>query len=160
MVGVGRYRTTPSGGIDCPFADCTRSFRAPDLAIRSNSDCGVRWSSGSALYLFIGLPIVRLGRSRKRHFDGNVRQLLQSQGQHDSLRRSGRPGSSIRSSLTESLLTPRDWRPASPSHLLPVLLIWGEAFGLAADWDLRALDRLSMKLFYTARSKRFLKDGN
>lgn len=60
-------------------------------------------------------------------------------------------------SLTESLLTPRDWRPASPSHLLPVLLIWGETFGLTADWDLRALDRLSMNFFIPQDPRDFSK---
>jgi len=50
-------------------------------------------------------------------------------------------------SLTESALTPKDWRPANPSHLLPVLLAWGDHFGLTANWDLRALDRLSMNFF-------------
>ena len=50
-------------------------------------------------------------------------------------------------SLTNTALTPKDWRPANPSHLLPVLLIWGSRFGLAANWNLRSLDHVSMNFF-------------
>ena len=37
---------------------------------------------------------------------------------------------------------PQDWRGANPSHLLPVLLLFGAKLGLGANWDLRALDRV------------------
>jgi len=50
-------------------------------------------------------------------------------------------------SLTDTPLTPKDWRPANPSHLLPVLLVWGSRFGLAPAWNLRSLDRVSMNFF-------------
>jgi hypothetical protein len=50
-------------------------------------------------------------------------------------------------SLTNTPLTPKDWRPANPSHLLPVLLVFGSRFGLATDWNLRSLDHVSMNFF-------------
>lgn len=51
-------------------------------------------------------------------------------------------------SLTDTPLTPKDWRPANPSHLLPVLLVWGSRWGQAADWNLRSLDHVSMNFFF------------
>jgi hypothetical protein len=50
-------------------------------------------------------------------------------------------------SLSTTPLTPKDWRPANPCHLLPVLLTWGSRLGLAASWNSRSLDRISMNLF-------------
>ncbi len=40
-----------------------------------------------------------------------------------------------------------DWRPANPTHLLPVLLILGGKLNLEKTWDLRAFDRKSLCFF-------------
>jgi hypothetical protein len=45
-------------------------------------------------------------------------------------------------SLGPEQFRPQDWRPANPSHLLPVLLLFGQKLGLGAVWDLRALDHV------------------
>ncbi len=45
-------------------------------------------------------------------------------------------------SLGPEQFRPQDWRPANPSHLLPVLLLFGQKLRLGAVWDLRALDRV------------------
>lgn len=42
---------------------------------------------------------------------------------------------------------PKDWRPASPSSLLSVLLLFGEKLGLNSSWNLRALDHKSSVIF-------------
>lgn len=45
-------------------------------------------------------------------------------------------------SLGPEQFRPEDWRPANPSHLLPVLLLFGAKLGLGRMWDLRAIDRV------------------
>lgn len=42
---------------------------------------------------------------------------------------------------------PKDWRPANPSLLLPVLLASGAKLSIGKTWDLRALDRRSSVFF-------------
>jgi hypothetical protein len=60
-------------------------------------------------------------------------------------------------SLSQSILTPSDWRSANPTNLLPVLLLWASAFGIEDDWDLRVLDRLSMSFFIPEDPRDFSK---
>jgi hypothetical protein len=42
---------------------------------------------------------------------------------------------------------PKEWRPANPSTLLSVLLLFGKKLGLDSDWDFRALDWKSSVFF-------------
>lgn len=50
---------------------------------------------------------------------------------------------------------PHDWRPANPSHLLPVLLRFGAKLRLGALWDLRGLDWQSTAFFIPANYRDF-----
>ncbi len=50
---------------------------------------------------------------------------------------------------------PYDWRPANPSMLLPVLLLFGSKLGMGSNWDLRALDRLYSGFFLPANYREF-----
>ena len=50
---------------------------------------------------------------------------------------------------------PPDWRPANPSHLLPVLLLFGAKLGLGKVWDLRALDRTYSAFFIPENYRNF-----
>jgi hypothetical protein len=60
-------------------------------------------------------------------------------------------------SLTDCSLKPENWSPANPSHLLPVLLLWGSRFGVASDWDLRQLDRQYLNYFIPENPRDFSK---
>jgi hypothetical protein len=42
---------------------------------------------------------------------------------------------------------PKEWRPANPTSLLTVLLLFGEKLGLHSSWDLQAIDRKSTVFF-------------
>ena len=42
---------------------------------------------------------------------------------------------------------PNDWRPANPSCLLSVLLLFGNKLGLNSSWNLHALDRKSFNFY-------------
>lgn len=50
-------------------------------------------------------------------------------------------------SLGPEQFRPQDWRPANPSHLFPVLLLFGAKLGLSTVWDLRALDHVTGAFF-------------
>lgn len=58
---------------------------------------------------------------------------------------------------------PTDWRPANPSCLLSVLLLFGYKLGLNANWNLRALDRKSFGLYipdnYLGFSEKIMEQG-
>ncbi|MGA3143069.1 MAG: hypothetical protein ABSF10_08495 [Verrucomicrobiota bacterium] len=58
-------------------------------------------------------------------------------------------------SLGPEQFRPQDWRPANPSHLLPVLLLFGQKLGLGAVWDLRAIDRVFGAFFIPANYRDF-----
>jgi len=49
-----------------------------------------------------------------------------------------------------SLEYPSDWRPANPSSLLSILLLFGDKLGFNSIWNLRALDRKSFGFFIPA----------
>jgi len=50
---------------------------------------------------------------------------------------------------------PQDWRPANPSHLLPVLLLFGAKLGLGTVWDLRVIDRVFGAFFIPTNYRNF-----
>ncbi|MGA2242588.1 MAG: hypothetical protein ABSH11_11230 [Verrucomicrobiota bacterium] len=50
-------------------------------------------------------------------------------------------------SLGPETIRPADWRPANPSSLLSVLLLFGSKLGFESIWDLRALDRKSSNFY-------------
>lgn len=58
-------------------------------------------------------------------------------------------------SLCPEEFQPEDWRPANPSHLLPVLLLFGSKLRLSSVWDLRALDRVFGAFFIPTDYRRF-----
>jgi hypothetical protein len=58
-------------------------------------------------------------------------------------------------SLGPEEFRPQDWRPANPSHLLPVLLLFGQRLGLSGVWDLRAIDRVFGAFFIPTNYRKF-----
>jgi hypothetical protein len=58
-------------------------------------------------------------------------------------------------SLGPEHFRPHDWRPANPSHLLPILLLSGVKLGLESDWDLRAIDRVFSAFFIPKNYRHF-----
>jgi hypothetical protein len=58
-------------------------------------------------------------------------------------------------SLGHEEYRPQDWRPANPSHLLPVLLYFGAKLNFGEIWDLRALDRISSAFFIPVNYRDF-----
>lgn len=58
-------------------------------------------------------------------------------------------------SLGPEQFRPQDWRPANPSHLLPVLLLFGAKLGLGTVWDLREIDRVFGAFFIPTNYRDF-----
>jgi hypothetical protein len=58
-------------------------------------------------------------------------------------------------SLGPEQFRPKDWRPANPSYLLPVLLLFGGKLGLGRVWDLRAIDRVFGAFFIPTNYRDF-----
>jgi len=67
-------------------------------------------------------------------------------------------------SLTDSFLRPTDWKPATPSHLLPVLLRGGDELGFCDSWCLEAVDRQHTNFFlannYRDFGRKIIENGN
>jgi hypothetical protein len=59
---------------------------------------------------------------------------------------------------------PTNWRPANPSQLLPVLLLFGTKLNLDSAWQLRELDRLHTGFFipknYRDFGQKVIEDGD
>jgi hypothetical protein len=137
--------------------DSSRFDLATEILNRHESSIvAVSDEQASALYVFLKACLLKNKRGLAERVTNAYFASFADRG--GNVTRVGTDGSQALRyilSLGSEEYRPNDWRPANPSHLLPVLLLFGAKLGLGSTWDLRALDRKSTAFSIPADYREF-----
>ncbi|MGA3283986.1 MAG: hypothetical protein ABSD57_05975 [Verrucomicrobiota bacterium] len=137
--------------------DSSRFLLASELVNRyGDSLVAVSDEQASSLYVFLKACLLKNQTDLAEHV--TTRFFASFADKRGNVNRAGTDGVQAYRyilSLGPQEFQPQDWRPANPSHLLPVLLLFGQKLGLGAVWDLRAIDRVFGAFFIPANYRDF-----